>query len=152
MTEDIFALDQSVAYAIARTGKAIKFELRHYFREAGIDVTSEQYALLCRLWEREGRSQKELAECSFKDTANITRMIDVLEGKGIVHRQRDAKDRRAYRIYLTPKGRQLRDMVNPIVIAQERRAYSCLTDKEQRSLLELLNRLYNHISYMREND
>ncbi|WP_461210644.1 MarR family winged helix-turn-helix transcriptional regulator [Desulfocurvus sp. DL9XJH121] len=151
MTQELFSLDQCVAYAIARTGKAIKFELRHYFREADIDLTSEQYALLCRLWEREGRSQKELAECSFKDTANITRMLDVLEGKGIVRRQRDSKDRRTYRIYLTDAGRALRDVVNPVVLAQETRAYACLTEKEQRQLLEMLNRLYNHISFMREN-
>ena len=151
MTEDLFSLDQSVAYAVARTGKAIKFELRRYFREAGIDITSEQYALLCRLWEKEGRSQKELAECSFKDTANITRMIDVLEGKGIVRRQRDPKDRRTYRIYLTQKGQDLRALVTPVVLNQGDRAYSCLTEKEQRSLLDMLNRLYNHICYMRDN-
>jgi len=152
MTDDLFSLDRSVAYAIARTGKAIKFELRRYFREAGVDITSEQYALLCRLWEQEGRSQKELAECSFKDRANITRMIDVLEGKDIVRRRRDPKDRRTYRIYLTDKGRELRDTVTPIVMAQEQRAYACLTDKELRSFLDMLNRLYNHINYMRDND
>lgn len=152
MTNELFSLDQSVAYAIARTGKAIKFELRRYFREAGVDITSEQYALLCRLWEQEGRSQKELAECSFKDTANITRMIDVLEGKDIVRRRRDPKDRRTYRIYLTEKGKELRDKVTPIVLSQGERAYSCLTEKEQKSLLDMLNRLYNHINYMRDNN
>ncbi|BBD09019.1 MarR family winged helix-turn-helix transcriptional regulator [Desulfovibrio ferrophilus] len=151
MLDNRFSLDESVAYAIARTGKAIKFELRRYFREAGIDITSEQYALLCRLWEKEGRSQKELAECSFKDTANITRMIDVLEGKGVVYRERDPKDRRTYRIYLTQRGKELKETVTPIVLAQGERAYSCLTEKEQRSLLDMLNRLYNHISYMRDN-
>jgi len=152
MPDNLFSLDDSVAYAIARTGKAIKFELRHYFREAGIDITSEQYALLCRLWEQEGRSQKELAECSFKDTANITRMIDVLEGKGIVYRERDNKDRRTYRIYLTQRGRELKEKVTPIVLDQGARAYACLTAQEQQSLLEMLNRLYNHISYMRDSD
>lgn len=152
MTDNLFSLDDSVAYAIARTGKAIKFELRRYFREAGIDITSEQYALLCRLWEREGRSQKELAECSFKDTANITRMIDVLEGKGIVYRERDPKDRRTYRIFLTQRGKALREAVTPIVLAQGERAYSCLTEQEQKTLLDMLNRLYNHISYMRDSD
>ena len=152
MPDNLFSLDDSVAYAIARTGKAIKFELRRYFREAGIDITSEQYALLCRLWEQEGRSQKELAECSFKDTANITRMIDVLEGKGIVYRERDAKDRRTYRIYLTQRGRELKEKVTPIVLDQGERAYACLTEQEQKSLLDMLNRLYNHISYMRDSD
>lgn len=151
MTDKKFALDESVAYAIARTGKAIKFELRRYFREAGVDVTSEQYALLCRLWEKEGRSQKELAECSFKDTANITRMIDVLEGKGIVYRERDPKDRRTYRIYLTQKGKELHDVLNPIVHEKGKSAYACLTEEEQVQLLNMMNRLYNHISDMREN-
>lgn len=150
MNPNSFSLDESVAYAIARTGKAIKFELRRYFREAGVDVTSEQYALLCRLWEKEGRSQKELAECSFKDTANITRMIDVLEGKGIVYRERDPKDRRTYRIYLSDKGKELHDILTPIVREKSRSAYSCLTEQEEHDLLRMMNRLYNHIAEMRD--
>ncbi|SKA78116.1 MarR family winged helix-turn-helix transcriptional regulator [Desulfobaculum bizertense] len=137
-------------YVIARTGKAIKFELRRYLREAGIDVTSEQWALLCHLWEQEGRSQKELAELSFKDTANITRMIDVLEGKGIVHREKDPADRRTYKIFLTPKGRALRGEIMPFVMDLADRAFSCLSDDDQRELVRMLNTLCNHILEMRE--
>ncbi len=150
MQDETFSIDDSVGYAIYRTGKALKFELRRSFRMAGIDVTSEQWALLCRLWEKEGRSQKELAECSFKDTANITRMIDVLEGKGIVYRDRDQHDRRTYRIYLTDEGRRLREQLMPIFEAENRQAFSCLTREERESLLSMLNRLYNHVCYIRD--
>lgn len=150
MNDRSFSLDDSVGYAIYRTGKAMKFELRRSFRLAGIDVTSEQWSLLCRLWEQEGRSQKELAECSFKDTANITRMIDVLEGKGIVFRERDANDRRTYRIYLTDEGRRLKDKLMPIFAKESEQAFSTLTEQEQKDLLGLLNRLYNHVCYLRD--
>lgn len=150
MQKDTFSIDDSVGYAIYRTGKALKFELRRSFRQAGIDVTSEQWALLCRLWEQEGRSQKELAECSFKDTANITRMIDVLEGKGIVFRERDQHDRRTYRIFLTEEGHRLRDRLMPIFQADSDMAFDCLTPEEQQSLLSMLNRLYNHVCTIRD--
>lgn len=150
MSDQKFSIDDSVGYAIYRVGKAMKFELRRCFREAGIEVTSEQWSLLCRLWEKEGRSQKELAECTFKDTANITRMIDVLEKKDIVYRERDKKDRRTYRIYLTDKGRQLKDKLMPIYLKESTQAFSCFTEKEQGELLNMLNRLYNHVCYLRD--
>lgn len=151
MNEKDFSIDDTVGYAIYRIGKAMKFELRRSFRNAGMDVTSEQWALLCRLWEQEGRSQKELAECSYKDTANITRMIDVLEGKGIVYRERDTKDRRTYRIYLTDEGRALKEKLIPIFRSESELAFSCLTEEERESLLNMLNRLYSHVCSIREN-
>jgi len=150
MSKELFSIDESVGYAIYRTGKALKFELRRSFRLAGIDMTSEQWALLCRLWEREGRSQKELAECSFKDTANITRMIDVLEGRGIVYREKDKHDRRTYRIFLTDEGRKLKDQLMPIYISESERGFSCLTEQEQQDLLSMLNRLYAHVNELRD--
>ncbi|NJB68936.1 DNA-binding MarR family transcriptional regulator [Desulfobaculum xiamenense] len=150
LIEEKYFLSNYPGYVIARTGKAIKFELRRYLREAGIDVTSEQWALLCHLWEQEGRSQKELAELSFKDTANITRMIDVLEGKGIVYREKDPSDRRTYKIYLTPRGRELRGEIMPFVMDLATKAFSCLSSQEQEELVRMLNTLCNHILDMRE--
>lgn len=150
ITEEKYFLANYPGYVIARTGKAIKFELRRYLREAGIDVTSEQWALLCHLWEQEGRSQKELAELSFKDTANITRMIDVLEGKGIVYREKDPSDRRTYKIYLTSRGRELRGEIMPFVMDLANKAFSCLSEEDQQDLVRMLNTLCNHILEMRD--
>ena len=53
-------------------------------------------------------SQVELAEMTFKDKPNVTRMLEVLERKQLIFRQPDENDRRAYKVFLTEVGQQLK--------------------------------------------
>ena len=113
---DTFELEKSVGFLINRTAVFLKRELQEAFRSRGITVTAEQFAVINRLWEQEGQSQVQLAERTFKDKPNVSRMIEVLEKKGIVHRGQSATDRRAHELYLTDKGRELRNAFVPLAI------------------------------------
>ena len=42
----------------------------------GHDVTCEQFAVLDALWKKDGQTQKELAECTYKDKTSIARLVD----------------------------------------------------------------------------
>src|SRR4051812_47208478 len=68
---------------------------------APFGVGPEQWALLVRLWQKDDRSQSELAELTFRDRASVTRLIDGLERRGHVVRARDREDARSHRILLT---------------------------------------------------
>ena len=72
-------------------------------------ITPDQFRLLSHLWENDGLQQSKLAICTNRNRANITRIIDILEREGIVERKDDPDDRRVHRIYLTEKGKSLRD-------------------------------------------
>lgn len=63
------------------------------------------YLLLMRLYAVEGASQDQLAEMLSFDKAMVTRTIALLEEKDFVRREKDGKDRRVRRVYLTEKGR-----------------------------------------------
>ncbi|MFI6497913.1 MarR family winged helix-turn-helix transcriptional regulator [Nonomuraea typhae] len=109
-----FVLDESVGFLINRTAVNLKRALQREFRLHGHQVTAEQWALLNRVWEQGGLSQVQLAELTFKDKTNVTRMIEVLERDGLIHRQQDEHDRRTYRIYATTEGAELRDQLVPL--------------------------------------
>ncbi len=94
------------------TGKAytaISRRLQKNFRQAGIDITSEQWSILYSLWEEEGLTQQELALRTFRDKTTITRLINNLERINLVIRVADKADRRTNFIYLTKEGRQLKE-------------------------------------------
>ena len=104
-------LDQSPGYLINMTALLLKRELSALINKNKINVTTEQWAILNRLKENSELSQKELAKLTFKDNANITRILDKLEKKGFVVRQSDINDRRAWNVSITTKGQKVRDQI-----------------------------------------
>lgn len=107
-------LDQSAGYLINMTALLLKRELTGSLNKNKINVTPEQWAILNRLSENSGLSQKEVAKRTFKDNANITRILDKLEKKGMVKRQMDASDRRVWKIHITDEGKSVRDQIEPL--------------------------------------
>lgn len=107
-------LDQSTGYLTHILGLLLKRELLENIKKNNIDITPEQWAVLNRLSEKQGLTQRELARVSFKDTANITRIIDKLEKKQLVQRQANTTDRRIRKIYITEKGQEVRNSIEPL--------------------------------------
>jgi DNA-binding MarR family transcriptional regulator len=109
--------EKSLGYVIGRAGRALANRLNHNFEKAGHDVTSEQWAVLTNLWQKNGQNQKDLAGVTCKDKTSITRLIDVLEKKSLVVRTPDKLDARHKLIYLTNKGKALQQAL--VAIAQK---------------------------------
>jgi len=108
-----FNLDDSYGYLINLAAQRLKYELHQTFQAKGYDVTPEQWAVLNRLWEQDGLSQVDLAERTFKDKPGTTRILNLLEKKGIVVRRPDESDRRVLRVFLTRIGKDLKEKLIP---------------------------------------
>jgi DNA-binding MarR family transcriptional regulator len=74
-------------------------------------VGSGQFEFLIILYHRDGISQENLAKILNVSKATSARAIQSLEKEGYVYRERDENDLRAYRVYLTEKGKEMRDIV-----------------------------------------
>jgi DNA-binding MarR family transcriptional regulator len=109
-----FNLDESIGYRIERTQQILKRELRNRFHNQGYDISPMQWVVLYRLWQRDGMTPVEIAESTFRDRPNITRMIEVLERNGLVTRRPNPNDRRSFFVMLTPAGRALEDRLPAI--------------------------------------
>jgi DNA-binding MarR family transcriptional regulator len=70
-------------------------------------VTADQFVLLACLAEKDTITQQELAHRASSDPSTIRAMLVLLEGRGLVARQRDPNDSRARLVTLTAKGRRL---------------------------------------------
>ena len=74
-------------------------------------VGSGQFEFLLVLYHKNGISQENLAKILKVSKATSARAIQNLEKEGYVYRQRDENDLRAYRVYLTEKGKEMRDII-----------------------------------------
>jgi DNA-binding MarR family transcriptional regulator len=69
-------------------------------------VTADQFVLLGLLDERDGITQQELVRRASSDPNTVRAMLLLLEGRGLVARNRHPTDRRARCVTLTSKGRR----------------------------------------------
>jgi DNA-binding MarR family transcriptional regulator len=74
------------------------------FAKAG--VTADQFVLLAALAESDAVTQQELVRRVGSDPNTVRAMLLLLEGRGLVARERHPADGRARRVSLTGKGRQ----------------------------------------------
>ncbi|MBR0696483.1 MarR family winged helix-turn-helix transcriptional regulator [Bradyrhizobium lablabi] len=85
--------------------------LRNYIdhRAKARGSTRAQWIVLFRLREQEGLSQVDLADVLELQPISLVRLLDRLVEHGLVERRPDPRDRRANRLFLTKRGRQLVD-------------------------------------------
>ena len=84
---DGIVLDNALAFWVHRVYQVVRNETYRAFRDAGTELTPEQWVVLVRLWEHDGRTQNELCDSTFRDRPTMSRMIDTLEARGLVTRE-----------------------------------------------------------------
>jgi MarR family 2-MHQ and catechol resistance regulon transcriptional repressor len=72
---------------------------------------------------------------------SVTSMVDKLETKGLVRRERGGEDRRMVQVHLTPTGKRLITKVFPQHVERIATAFSALSEREQETLARLCRKL-----------
>jgi MarR family transcriptional regulator, organic hydroperoxide resistance regulator len=94
-----------VWFRFIRLESRLQIAVTERLREVGLSVP--QCDVLTTLTEAEGVSQQDLAKRLYVTKGNISGLLDRLECAGLVERRSTAADRRQYKIYLTPTGREV---------------------------------------------
>jgi DNA-binding MarR family transcriptional regulator len=131
--------EQGFLFSLGRMGKALKREFEA--RVEPLDLTAPQIHALHRLWKGDGVLTTELARDICMDGGTITGLLDRLEAKAFIRRERSTEDRRAVRIFLTDTGRSLEEPVRVVGEAVNRLAMEGFTPEEQAQLLRALERV-----------
>jgi DNA-binding MarR family transcriptional regulator len=113
-----------------RTAEALK----------SIDLTPALFAVLNVLGSRDGAIQQELSAGMGIDPSTMVSLIDELENQGLATRRRHPKDRRAWEIAITSRGRETLEHARSLALQVEDDVLSGLTATERRRLIALLKR------------
>ncbi len=134
---------ESVGFLIRDSMMLLHQLLRTYI--ARHDISTAQWFLLRVLWEEEGLSQRELSERVNTTEPTTQSALLRMERQGIIRRVKNANDRRANRIYLTPKGRKLEAAMIPYAMEVNRVARQGLDDRDIETLRTLLNKMRGNL-------
>src|SRR5215207_2233781 len=105
------------------------------------DLTPSQFGVLEALYHLGSMHQRDLGERILRSSGNMTLVIDNLEKRGLVRRERSAEDRRFIRVHLTEDGERLIRRVFPLHADAITRQLAVLTQEEQRALGNLCRKL-----------
>ena len=124
---------------------ALARRLQKHFREAGLDITVEQWSVLMHLWKEDGVNQQELCNKTFRDKPSITRLVDNLEKLGLVRRVAGKIDRRINFIFLTDEARNLRDKTMDLANATLMEGLNGVSDEDVEVVRRVLSQVYDNL-------
>lgn len=127
--------------SVQRTADLMSRPVERVFAE--YKLTPEQFNVLriLRGSEPAGRPTLEIGRRMITRASNVTRIVDRLESKGLVTRQRSADDRRIVTVRITPAGLQLLTRMYPRVTSITEAAIAGISEQEAARLNLLLEKL-----------
>jgi DNA-binding MarR family transcriptional regulator len=115
-TTETYDIHESFPMLMATCVKYMRESLNARFRDAGFNITTEQWNLLAHLQEQDGLSQQALADRYKRSKVSALNLLKKLETAGLVTRHPDPVDGRTNRVYLTTKGRKIQKALIPLAI------------------------------------
>ncbi|WP_321829723.1 homoprotocatechuate degradation operon regulator HpaR [Thalassovita sp.] len=130
---------RSLPIALLRAREKVMGPIRQMLTDAG--VTEQQWRVLRVLEERGVLDPTEIAEHSCLLLPSLTRILQTLQGKGMITREPHPTDRRKQQIRITDAGRQL--ILDNLQESRRLNAWlkNSMGEEKLEQLLDLLNEL-----------
>jgi DNA-binding MarR family transcriptional regulator len=129
----------SVGYLLKRAHLQLIDQLEPALEAHGFTFT--QWVILIHLRDGMALNGRELCSQLRHDSGALTRLIDQLEARGLVSRERSRKDRREVQLQLTSIGRSTVEATIPAVVERLNAALVDFSREELSTLMRLLTKL-----------
>ncbi len=129
----------SSGFLLARLGFGFKGKVVARLAEAGFEVYD--YSVLAILAEGARETQATIADALTLDPSRLVALLDSLESRGLVVRQRDPHDRRRHVVTITSPGKRQLARLREMVRELEDEFLAPLDPGDRKTLHELLLRL-----------
>jgi DNA-binding MarR family transcriptional regulator len=137
-------IGETTGYLLARACKAHRGRVGAILSEIGLHAGQEM--VLSHLWREDGLTPSELADRLGVEPPTVTNTLSRMEKAGLLERCRHPQDARCTRVYLTERGRELREPVERRWEAVQERAFAGITPEEEHLLRGLLARLHDNLT------
>lgn len=114
--------------------KQYKKDVQYSLIKHNIDITYDQWQVLDIIVKNEDTKQTEIAEKTSKDTASVTRIIELLNKKGYVARQTDPLNRRKLILGVSHIGEKVYDKASIVIDDCSNKALAGLKEKRLKKL------------------
>ena len=146
MPKNQFKRGELYSFITGKASTAISRRLQKNFKQAGVDITIEQWGVLYHLWKQDGQSQQQLCDATFRDKPSITRLVDNLEKLQLVTRVANKDDRRINRIYLTQQANLLQAQTMELANQTLNEALEGVSNEQIEIAKEVLQKVYDNLT------
>lgn len=134
-------LKNVIFYQIEEAIKTYRMYAQKQIKANGLKITIDQWLVLKSLKENPDCTQAELAEKVFKDSASVTRILDLLVQSEYVEREINPNDRRKFNLSVTQKGDSVLADTYAIVLQNRKKALEEITENDIQIMSETLKKI-----------
>lgn len=134
----------SIGYRIKLLSQLLGRKFQERLEPFGL--TPFHWVVLCCLWEEDGLATCTIGERLQQVGGTITGVLDRMEERGLIRRERDARDRRIWRIWLTDEGKRMKTLLPPIAMELRDQAMIGIPERDCELFSQLLNSAIANLS------
>ena len=134
-------LQDVLFYSLESAIKAYRRFAQARLHARGVDITIDQWLVLKTIHESADVTLQQVGAAVFKDFASITRIVQLLERKGLLRRKPHPTDGRRSELVLTSAGEKVIRTVEPIAQGNRRQALEGIDAEQVAQLRAVLKRI-----------
>lgn len=129
----------ALGYRLKLLSQAIDRQFQEILDPFGL--TPLHWGILCCLWQTDGLPTLQISKQLQQRSGNVAVALPLMEKQGYIWRQCDEHDRRIIRIWLTPEGLKLKDILPVQAQNLDKQLFESLSEDERTSFSEMVERL-----------
>ena len=126
-------------YYMKRAFNEVQADLSVRLKPLGLRMVT--FSTLVLIVDNPGLRQSQLAEALAIERPNIVMILDELQRKGLITRDRAHDDRRAYAVRATDAGKQTLRQAMAVMRDHEHQVFDVLTQTERQALISALHKV-----------
>lgn len=138
-TPETFNARNAVGYLLRCTLNLLQPRMESLFTDH--EFTFVQWCVLMQLRDGLANRAADISRNLNHDSGALTRVVDQLEGRGLIERTRSTEDRRMVELALTPDGRTAVDASIPLVVDHVNRLFEDFSRDDLDMLIGMLKRM-----------
>ncbi len=139
----MYALNESLAFLLNRTGVAVAVAFTEELRQHGMSLA--MWRVIAALWSSGNQTLSGLSEFTSTEVSTLSRQVAALTMQGLIAREKSGINWRSVNLSLTPKGRNLVERLLPAVQRHEHAALDGVGEADIRRLKRLLKQIYENL-------
>ncbi len=134
----MFDYESKIQHWVNRLSFLLRSEAQRHFREQGLDLSAEEWALLMVLWQKGPQQMGPLAAITLRDRTTVTRLVDRLVKKNLLQRGAAATDRRKVVVSVTREGQEIQGRIVGSVLPRIEKSNQGISLQERETTLRVL--------------
>lgn len=107
------------------------------------NVTPSHWVVLCRLWQEDGVPVSEIGQYLEQIGGSLAGVLERMEERSLIRREKDERDRRSFRVWLTPDGEALIEVLPQLARSVLQEVCLGISDDDVRFFKNSLNKMLN---------